>query len=277
MSATLLMFSPKCGGCGEVFPQGAQFCVHCGRALHIEDEASRPPAEVRPLRPELDDLSELPAPPSLSSLAPMGTVSLLGLPPVSPKQIEEALAREAAKAPPEDAEPKVVVAKGAGDSWSEGSVDDGELIAPAERPIKRWMILAGAAPVIGLLAFALWPSGTQKQLASAGPVVPALEEPASAPAATLPAPQRRPVEAPKPPTPAKAAAQPSPTKASAPASPAKPQGSKKDRRVDAFSAATAEDLPPKAAIVPATPPVVEPPAPKSPEAPDEAADFLNGD
>ena len=70
MSATLIMFSPKCAHCGEDLPRSANFCVTCGKPFHIADEATRAPAQIRPIRP-INDSVRLPAPPKLSSLTPL--------------------------------------------------------------------------------------------------------------------------------------------------------------------------------------------------------------
>lgn len=86
MSATLLLFSPKCAHCGEDFPKGAQFCVRCGKPFSVAAPGSSP-AEVRELRP--GDSGRLPAPPPRARLAALGTDSFLGKierPAVAPKR-----------------------------------------------------------------------------------------------------------------------------------------------------------------------------------------------
>jgi hypothetical protein len=170
MSATLIMFSPKCAHCGEDLPRSASFCVTCGKPFHTSNESTKPPAEIRPIRP-INDSIRLPAPPKISSLVPI-------------PENEEGQNRDDSWREEEPLEKS-------GSSLDESAISqdlsntsmnlDGDLL-PTEHSKRPWMYAAAAAAFLLLLIS--WPRAEKKSHPMLAPQEPEhIEEATSLPIA----------------------------------------------------------------------------------------------
>jgi hypothetical protein len=163
MSATLIMFSPKCAHCNEELPKRANFCVSCGKPFHMNDESSRPPAEIRPIRP-IEKSAKLPAPPKTSSLSPLS-------------ESEQSQDKAADSWGDEEADQSAASLDRSAISMDQSAVSqdmnntsmdmsntsmdlDGGLLAPTEKSKRPWIYASAAAAFIFLL-FA-WPRSEKK-------------------------------------------------------------------------------------------------------------------